>query len=180
MKEHLTTDLHLNHAKLVTKGFRPEGYEEMITSDWRTQVQDDDVVYCLGDVAMGKEGEAHERIKTLPGRKILIRGNHDKQKDAWYLSHGWDEIHDSLRLNRTVNGRHTRVILTHVPIAVDNSWDLNIHGHFHNDSHRAKTEEMLAIYSNKHRLLSIECVDYKMVPFQEFLEGKVIQVGLPV
>ena len=179
MREHLTTDLHLNHQKLIDKGFRPDGYDKEILGDWAIQVVPGDVVYCLGDVAMGKEGEAHGRIKALPGYKILIRGNHDKKKDAWYLSHGWDEIHTELRMNRTVNGRHTRVILTHVPVADDNSWDLNVHGHFHNDSHRKMTEEMQAIYGNKHSLLALECVDYKMVGFQDFIEGKVVQVGLP-
>ena len=170
--EFITTDLHLHHKKLVERNFRPEGYEAWIAANWKSSVTASDLVICLGDVAMGKEGEAHETyIRPMPGRKILIRGNHDKQKDSWYLSHGWDEVYKELRMTYTVNGRHTRVLFTHIPVASDNSFDVNVHGHFHDDLHRAEEPGMQAILCPKHRLLSLELANYQMVPLLSFLEA---------
>jgi len=180
--DHLFTDPHFAHPNLVTRGNRPEGYEELIKADWTSgKVQQDDRVYCLGDVCMKHPVESHATyVEPMPGYKILIRGNHDNKKDAWYLEHGWQEVHHLLLLTMPVNGRHTRVLLSHFPQVDDNKFDLNIHGHFHNDLHRAMMPEMLAIRSPKHRLLALECVDYKLISLLDFAEGRVEQPGLPV
>ena len=177
---HLFTDPHFNHPRLVEKGLRTAGYEELVAESWRTRVQPQDRVYCLGDVCMKAEASAHDKfVKPMPGYKILIRGNHDKQRDTWYLSHGWDEVHDSLLLTTTVNGRHTRVLLSHAPTPDEgNKWDINVHGHFHNDAHRANEPANLAIYTTKHRLLALECVGYELISFVDFLEGRIEQRGL--
>ncbi len=79
-----------------------------------------------------------------------------------------------------VNGRHTRVLFSHFPQPDTNAFDLNPHGHFHDDLHRANTPDMIAIRSPKHRLLALECVGYKLVTLLDFLEGRVEQKGLPV
>jgi len=173
--EYLLSDSHYHHKMLVETGKRPDGYELLIKESWLSQVQPDDVVYHLGDVCMGDKVKVHEEyIMPMPGYKILIRGNHDKEKDSWYLSHGWDEIHDQLRLKRP-----WRVLLTHKPQPDDGSFDLNIFGHLHNNTHRL-TPELKAMLTPKHRLLALECVQYKLIPFIDFIEGKIEQPGLPV
>jgi calcineurin-like phosphoesterase family protein len=178
--EWLFTDPHFKHPNLVLKGNRPEGYEELIQTDWVSKVLPQDRVFCLGDVCMKSQSESHTKyVVPMPGYKILIKGNHDNQKDSWYLAHGWDEVHDSLRLAMTVNGRHTRVLLSHFPQEDDGSFDINPHGHFHDDLHRTMKPEMIAIRSPKHRLLAMEAVDYKFVRLIDFLEGRVEQKGLP-
>src|ERR1041384_4469787 len=109
-------DPHFNHHRLVEWKDRPEGFEALIDASWKRRVNADDTVYCLGDVCFKSQGEAHAQyIQANPGYKILIRGNHDKQKDSWYLSHGWNEIYDTLMLQADVGGRHTRLLLSHVP-----------------------------------------------------------------
>jgi len=175
MKELLFTDPHFKHRKLVEWGKRPDGFEMLIKESWE-QANSDDVIYCLGDVCLGDKVKAHEEyVKPMPGYKILILGNHDKEKPQWYLEHGWDEVHHKLMLKRP-----WRVLLTHKPQVDDGSFDINIHGHFHNDSHRAKEPHYLAIKSPKHRLLALECVQYKLVSLQDFIDGKIEQPGLPV
>jgi len=179
----LLPDPHFNHPNLVLRGNRPEGYEGLITADWQAKVQPTDVVYCLGDVCMKRAGEAHEQfVMPMPGRKVLVRGNHDKQKDAWYLNHGWDEVHETLMVQVTVTGVVKNVLLSHFPQPdVHNGprFDLNLHGHFHNDTHRMMEPGMVAIRSPKHRLLALECLNYGMTSLQDFVEGKVHQPGLP-
>jgi calcineurin-like phosphoesterase family protein len=175
----LFTDPHYHHKMLTETGKRPLGFEQLLTESWQSQVQPEDTVFCLGDVCMGDKVKVHDTyIKPMPGRKILIKGNHDKERDSWYLAHGWDEVCEELSLTAEVNGRHSRILLTHIPVPIkNNAFDFNVHGHFHNDSHRANNPKY-DFLGPKHRLLALECVEYKMIRFIDFLEGKIEQVGL--
>jgi calcineurin-like phosphoesterase family protein len=110
-------DPHYNHRKLVEHGYRPDGYEAMISKSWAENVQPNDIVYCLCDVCFSRQRY-----------KILLRGNHDQQKDSWYLSHGWNEIYETL----LVQHEQKRILLSHIPQLDDGSWDLNLHGHLTN------------------------------------------------
>ena len=176
MSEYIFSDPHYHHKMLVETGKRPDGFELLVAESWTTQVQKDDIVYCLGDICLGDKVKVHEQyIKPMPGHKILIRGNHDKEKDNWYREHGWDEVHDQLRIKRP-----WRVLLSHVPQVDDGSFDINIHGHFHNNQHRASNPKWMAMRTAKHRLLALECVDYKLILLQDFIDGKIEQPGLPV
>lgn len=44
---------------------------------WINKVKDDDTVYILGDVGMYHAREIGNILNNLPGRKILVTGNHD-------------------------------------------------------------------------------------------------------
>jgi calcineurin-like phosphoesterase family protein len=176
MNEWLFTDPHYHHRMLVETGKRPEGFESLIDESWKRLVLPQDKVYCLGDVCMGDKVKVHtEHVESMPGWKILILGNHDKQKPQWYLEHGWNEVHEKLMLKRP-----WRVLLSHKPQIDDESYDMNIHGHFHNDQHRASEPKNIAMRSPKHRLLALECVNYQLIPLQDFIDGKIEQPGLPV
>lgn len=173
------TDPHFHHKRLVEMRHRPDGYEAIIAESWQS-IPATATIYCLGDVCLGDKVKVHSMyIEAAPGYKILVRGNHDKEKESWYLSHGWDEVHDNLMRATTVNGRHTRLLMSHEPIADNGRFDINVHGHFHNDLHRARKAEVQAIYCAKHKLLALECVGYKLISFQDFLGGRIEQIGLP-
>ncbi len=77
-------DLHLSHT--VNKpmdifGSRWNGYTEKIEKRWRAVVSDDDTVIIPGDISWAmKIDEALEDFKfidSLPGRKLIGKGNHD-------------------------------------------------------------------------------------------------------
>jgi calcineurin-like phosphoesterase family protein len=175
------TDPHFGHKNLVLWKDRPEGFESLIDAAWKLRVESNHKVFCLGDVCFKGQAEAHTRyIQANPGYKILILGNHDKQKESWYLSHGWDEVYTTLMLQATVNGRHTRLLLSHVPQKYDGSWDLNVHGHFHNNLHRFDEPEIKAIYTKKHILLSAEAVNYDFVRLDDLINCRIEQPGLPL
>jgi calcineurin-like phosphoesterase family protein len=51
---------------------------EAIIDNWNSRVKDTDVVFVLGDVALGKLDETLSLVTLLKGRKILVPGNHDR------------------------------------------------------------------------------------------------------
>ncbi len=58
-----------------------EGHWQKICDDWRLKVKEDDVVLIAGDIswAMTLENALLDvnEIAKLPGRKVIIKGNHD-------------------------------------------------------------------------------------------------------
>ena len=148
-----TSDWHLGHRKIrVYCPSRPEDHEEVILSNYVAEVRAEDTVYFLGDMVLrwGAEGkEWWRRIRELPGRKVLVRGNHDhgsaqKLADLGGFSEVWAEM-----VGLTTSAGH-KLLLSHVPMVVTpfddryNGWRrrvrtefetggyvLNIHGHTH-------------------------------------------------
>lgn len=75
-------DLHFGHEKVsCLRGFTSTDSHDMsIVRQWRRQVNDGDLVHVLGDISGGsRTGERHAFgiLRSLPGRKRLISGNHD-------------------------------------------------------------------------------------------------------
>jgi predicted phosphohydrolase len=58
-----------------------EGHPEVFFEGWRTTVADDDLVLIPGDISWAMRlSDALEDLRdiaALPGRKVLLRGNHD-------------------------------------------------------------------------------------------------------
>lgn len=77
-----TSDTHFGHHNIITYSRRPyEGVEEMndaLVRAWNERVAPQDVVYHLGDVAMGRLEDSLALIARLNGRKLLVPGNHDR------------------------------------------------------------------------------------------------------
>ncbi|MDD5407099.1 MAG: hypothetical protein PHE73_09200 [Sulfurovaceae bacterium] len=168
MKIYLTTDTHFNHAKLTEfTSRRPENHW-LITGKHlldlnKTKV---DVLIHLGDVAIGKDKEMHETyIKPLKMKKWLIKGNHDHKSDFWYLTHGWDMVCD--QFTATFFGK--KIYFSHIPVAWDGYYDVNIHGHFHDSDYRRHEPELMAIKNGYQKLLAIEYTDLKPISLENFL-----------
>ena len=76
-------DLHLSDGDkpMDVFGAHWENHFERISADWRERVRPEDIVLLPGDLswAMRLEEAAPQlaMIGELPGRKILLRGNHD-------------------------------------------------------------------------------------------------------
>lgn len=84
MKIYTVSDLHLPGSKDKTMdmfGQRWQGHWEKIREDWIKKVKDEDAVLIAGDISWAMQlSEALpdiEAISALPGKKIMIRGNHD-------------------------------------------------------------------------------------------------------
>lgn len=82
--KHYAADLHLGHAGILpaTPGSRPfetvEDMDRAILAAFKDRVGKADLVYIVGDFALSKDAEyvAH-CFHSIPGRKVLLLGNHD-------------------------------------------------------------------------------------------------------
>ena len=152
MRIFVIADTHFGHLSLINKyQSRPSNYEEKIMKNWKQTVTDDDLVIHLGDVVVGKSIDWASTIPNLPGRKILVLGNHDKKNESWYMSHGFDFCCQQF----TINIYGVQILFSHEP-ATAGDYDLNIHGHLHLGRHRElKVDE-------RHFLLALEATNYQM------------------
>lgn len=84
-----TSDLHINHVSMVdhiVDGELVDGWRNFSTlgdmnatliRNWNHLVDEDDVVYVLGDAVMGKREDSLHIFSHLNGIKLLVPGNHD-------------------------------------------------------------------------------------------------------
>ena len=77
-------DLHLPGGDMKPMdvfGAHWENHFERISEDWRKRVSDEDIVLIPGDISwamqLSQALEDLRRIAQLPGRKLILRGNHD-------------------------------------------------------------------------------------------------------
>ena len=84
MKVFAIGDLHLeggDDKPMSVFGEQWNGHFERISADWRSRVSEDDLVLIPGDISWAMQLDAAlpdlMRVAELPGRKILLRGNHD-------------------------------------------------------------------------------------------------------
>jgi calcineurin-like phosphoesterase family protein len=171
VKFYLISDTHFNHGKIATYCDRPENVTEILARNWSNTVQSTDTVIHLGDVFIGRsEGWDHIRAR-LTGRKILIRGNHDRQRSlSWWMSHGFDFACDSMIFRSCW--------LTHEPAgSLPSGCELNLHGHLHNIWHgfapnagaEKDATEQRRLHNTWQRLFSVEYTNYMPIEFDKFV-----------
>lgn len=134
MKIWIIADTHFYHENIKKFQGRPEDFNEQIIKNWNKVIACDDLVIHLGDVLFGmnKEQTLPSLMATLPGKKILCRGNHDLNPALWYMERGFDFVCDYF-VSSDIAFSH--VPLTPLPFqTMENNQKLvkwNIHGHFH-------------------------------------------------
>ena len=176
MKIYLITDTHFNHKKMVEYCGRPENFDELIYKGLK-EMQGCDLLIHLGDICIGGDLETHYHLNgILKCKKILVKGNHDKKSNQWYLDNGWNFVCNSFRDN--LFGKD--ILFSHEPDITGN-YDINIHGHLHNNLPRLlrkefvnETEEernikFLYKLTDKNKLLAIENTNYKPINLETFL-----------
>lgn len=129
-KIYLTSDWHFG----ITRFKHERNFVNVndIYSWCSKNIKDDDVFMYLGDISYRYASEEYqrevqERLKKLPGIKVLLVGNHDEMVGEWFYSDcGFDYVFHELKWNKYV--------FTHKPIIMDTYADdmYNIHGHIHN------------------------------------------------
>jgi calcineurin-like phosphoesterase family protein len=161
----VTTDTHLGHTMLTDNNLRPLGFEDKILKGLMSVIKEGDVLIHLGDVSFGGDAMWSEKLKELPCKRWLLRGNHDKHSLSWYLSHGWDFVADTIAIEHF----GYKIIFSHIPHPLG-SYSFNIHGHFHDTDHRKHEPEMSAILTDKHYLLALELNNYQPWNLRAVLE----------
>ena len=129
MKRYVISDTHFNHSKILEYCQRPfdnvEQMNEVIINNWNKVVNEDDIVYVLGDFCFGNKTMLKEIVSSLKGRKILVLGNHDCLTKSAYYEAGFETVTKSPII---VDGDF---ILSHYPLQGDLGRFYNIHGHRH-------------------------------------------------
>lgn len=82
MAIYFTADLHIGHARIIEFCNRPfssvDEMNEKLVENWNSRVTDLDIVFILGDLALGKIDDSLVYVSMLNGQKVLIPGNHDR------------------------------------------------------------------------------------------------------
>lgn len=124
----LTTDWHLYSKEWNDQHpHRSKANLERLATNFNSTIGEHDLLIHLGDIC-DPESADYETMKkiisSIPGRKILVRGNHDTEKDPYYIGLGFDDVVDVLVIHN--------MIFTHKPMQVAPD-ELNIHGHLHSE-----------------------------------------------
>ena len=88
VRKFYTADTHFNHHRILEMQPRPFSsiaeHDETMISRWNAVVAEHDVVYHLGDFAMGLNNpdRVSAIFRRLNGRKFLVYGNHDIRRDG--------------------------------------------------------------------------------------------------
>ncbi len=127
----LIADTHFGHKEMTALADRPPGFENRITKHWINMVQDADFVIHLGDVFWNAVPHWQTVFSSLPGRKMLVVGNHDKKTLHWYMNNGFEFACHSFTWH--IYGKS--ILFSHEPAPFFDE-DLNIHGHLHTDVYR--------------------------------------------
>lgn len=161
----VTSDHHWEHPNIRRYQDRPEDHFRIMRRLWKETVPPLDTVLHLGDlVCFGNQALHPFWIKNLPGRKYLIRGNHDKHPNEWYEAAGF-----------TVLGRgdtafwwmesetETLIAFSHEPLE-DDAWAINVHGHIHANPHHEYYGRL-----QDRRNVSVEVTGYSPVRLRDIL-----------
>jgi calcineurin-like phosphoesterase family protein len=131
-----TSDQHWGHHNIIDYCHRPfdsvKEMDEAMAENWKDTVRGRDTIYLLGDVAMS---DGYQKlVKSLPGTKYLIFGNHDKKlrktwKDWGFL---WAKDVHYLRVDGGMKKGGDEVWLSHYAHL---SWNKKFHGSLHAFGH---------------------------------------------
>ena len=123
-------DTHFFHANIAKYCSRPDGWQGLIIENWKHFIQPEDVVFHLGDLALGKKEDTETLVPLLNGKVYLMRGNHDRRSIAFYQALGITLVKDPYRME-TASGM--QLVFSHRPIVPLPPGMLNLHGHIHNN-----------------------------------------------
>ena len=163
-------DTHFNHTGILSFDNRPfftvEDMDEAIISRWNDAVSIYDKVYILGDLSWHGMEKTIEILWRLHGKKILIRGNHDKCNDRKFLS-----MFETVKDYMEIKDGDRDVILCHYPIPFFKNhyygW-YHLYGHVHssfeyNMANRIKFE-MEQLYSHPCKMYNVGV----MMPYMNY------------
>jgi calcineurin-like phosphoesterase family protein len=146
----IIADTHFFHANIGQYCDRPEGWQDLILENWNRFIQPGDIVFHLGDLALGKKEDAEALVSFLNGNLYLMRGNHDRRGKAFYEKLGITLVPDPFRMDYL---KKLCLVFSHRPIVPLEPGVLNLHGHIHN--------KPAPILGRRHINMSIEVCEYR-------------------
>jgi calcineurin-like phosphoesterase family protein len=125
-----------------------------LIENWNNVVAKDDIVWHLGDFAMGNKEEITNLVDRLNGRIFLILGNHDNHSIKWYYDCGFERVYDHPIIIDDY------FILSHKPRTVGANLYGYIYGHVHND-------DLYKDYTSNSICVSVERINYTPIKLED-------------
>jgi calcineurin-like phosphoesterase family protein len=158
------SDTHFGHANIIQYCDRPFAsmaeMNEAMYANYLATVQDGDLVLWDGDVSFGNLEAVKIRLRTLPGEKLLVFGNHEFDRGGFRDHKVFDLEAMSFVFTDKANGRE--VLVTHVPVQESNlpNGVINLHGHTHRE-----------LEGPRHINLSVEHHNFRPVDLRALLDA---------
>lgn len=172
----IVSDTHFGHENIVGFCHRPEDHEQVMIAEWRKYIPDDGTVLHLGDLAY--KGNARFKNLIAPeltgGRKMLIMGNHDRQRYSFYRACGFNLVRPFGIIYQPPGELSVayRISFSHYPWGEDDGvmrpTDIRIHGHIHNNGY---TRDGYVPFLKNHINLSVEQTKYRPVNLKLLLDA---------
>lgn len=160
MKIFVTSDQHFHHYNIIKYANRPFELSDVgisecintIVNNYNSVVSEDDLVIHLGDLSHGRNQTKTTLsyiLNNLNGRKILIKGNHDKYEDEYYLQY-FERVAQKFIQMKNIFLCHypcfktkytSELELELIQKVKEINPDLIIHGHCHNKNPEEYTDE---------------------------------------
>lgn len=177
------SDTHFGHANVMRydnrlnhNGRHFNDVKEMdaeLIKNWNSVVTNNDTVFILGDFSWYKEEKTLQILDMLNGKKVLIKGNHDRVSPK--IARKFEKICDYLE----VRDSGYKVVLSHYPMPFWNGQfrgAIHLYGHVHNshqwnycENIRAELHELQDIPMN---MINVGC----MMPYMKFTPKTLIQI----
>lgn len=168
---YLTSDLHLFHNRKFI--YKPRGFSSCkkmtkhYVKMWKETVKPEDTVIVVGDFCLGNNFDLIQKtIESLPGKIILIIGNHDTDKKV--------ELYKKLGIEckwaDCIKCGKKKIILSHyITMTAELTSDpkgcvLNAHGHIHTKNKHH--DDMPFLYN-----VSVDANDNKFVTPEQIVES---------
>lgn len=190
MAKFFTSDSHFGHARIIELCNRPFNSVSHMNAElirrWNEVVAPEDIVFHLGDVALGTFAESIQCVAQLNGYKIMVPGNHDRNSSVYEdkrpafrerFHKAYEEVFQEIRPEHTfdVVGEH-QVMLSHYPYFGDSQErdrhvDIRprdeglplIHGHIHNTNRQG-------VFSRNMYHVGVDVHDYYPVHEDKIVE----------
>ena len=152
MKIFASSDHHFYHKNIIKYVNRPfdVNHEDCVIDNAKLMIHRHNEIVSNGDVAIfvgdlsaglrGRDAHYHGLLQLLNGKKILVRGNHDRLPDDFYLSAGFLDVLDYIEIDEYFISHYpcyeSRWIheneKEHLRIVNRDHCKVIIHGHIHN------------------------------------------------
>lgn len=133
MSNFYIADTHFGHENIIRHSNLPFSnvleMDETIIKNWNQRVNEKDTVYILGDFSWYKEEQTINILNQLSGKKILIKGNHDKVSPK--VARKYTKVCDYYEISDS----NQKIILSHYPMPFWNKQfrgSIHLYGHVHN------------------------------------------------
>jgi len=184
-KTFITADWHLGEDRLELMG-RPfaskQHHINHLIAEHNMMVHEDDLVYVNGDVCYCKSPESLPLVAKFNGRKILIRGNHDRVFTDEQLAPYFQEIipeGEGIALDIVIPGDGVQAYITHYPTCgIEDRF--NLVGHIHGAWKYQKNMVNVGVDVQGYRPVNLDRIPFFLNAIKNFYDADVWVANNPI